>query len=510
MEIWGNRKWRYLFIGLLTAFCLLAGLFFTDALGWKSRLEANSVLAKASRDLSQYEISAVFDPARKTLACRQKVEYRNRSGQELTRLYFHLYPNAYRSEEKPVFEERDMMRAYPNGFSPGSLDMDTIRINGKEADFTIGGYSEDLLMLILKRSLKPGEALSIEMHYQVWMPNCFGRFGYGDHTYKAANWYPIACVHDKNGWNLDRYYAIGDPFYSDTANYEVAIKAPSDYVLAATGECKKKDGRDGNTVWQFHAPAVRDFAWIASKDFQTASRRVGPATVTSYYYTEETGERALDYAASAMKFYNQSFGKYPYRHFSVVEADFFIGGMEYPNLIMMDHSLYAPGETDSLELVTAHETAHQWWYGLVGNNEVRDAWMDEGLTEYSTVLYYGNRYGANQEKKVYHSTMGEGKYSYLPYYIKSAKVDETIHRPSYEFSDGTLYDLQVYGKGAMMFHDIQRKMGRATFLQTLQEYCRKYQFRNVDKEDMIHTFRQVTGRDWERNFNKWLYDEEHE
>ena len=297
MEIWGNRKWRYLFIGLLTAFCLLAGLFFTDALGWKSRLEANSVLAKASRDLSQYEISAVFDPARKTLACRQKVEYRNRSGQELTRLYFHLYPNAYRSEEKPVFEERDMMRAYPNGFSPGSLDMDTIRINGKEADFTIGGYSEDLLMLILKRSLKPGEALSIEMHYQVWMPNCFGRFGYGDHTYKAANWYPIACVHDKNGWNLDRYYAIGDPFYSDTANYEVAIKAPSDYVLAATGECKKKDGRDGNTVWQFHAPAVRDFAWIASKDFQTASRRVGPATVTSYYYTEETGERALDYAA---------------------------------------------------------------------------------------------------------------------------------------------------------------------------------------------------------------------
>jgi hypothetical protein len=127
-----------------------------------------------------------------------------------------------------------------------------------------------------------------------------GRFGYGDNMYKAVNWYPIASVYDENGWNLDRYYAIGDPFYSDAANYRVQIQAPADYLIAATGDIKREKRAKITVIWEFDAPAVRDFAWLAGNQFQTASKKVGKTTITSYYFTEQAGKQALDYAAESL------------------------------------------------------------------------------------------------------------------------------------------------------------------------------------------------------------------
>jgi hypothetical protein len=507
MKFLKNRKIRCLLICLFIAAILLAGLFYVHILGLKGKLNVNPKLVEAAKGLNQYEILVDFDPVNKSLQCEQKLEYINHSEKELTHLYFHLYPNAFRYEEKPVFDKAEMMRAYPNGFSSGSLDMELVLIDGKESDFVIGGYSENLLMLLVDGSLQPGETASIEMKYTVHMPNCLGRFGYGDNTFKAVNWYPIASVYDDSGWNLDRYYSIGDPFYSDAAIYKVTIKAPKDYIIASTGDIIKEVEKDGVKTWQIEALAVRDFAWLASDHFITASKDVGHTTVTSYYFTEEMGERALDYAAASLKFFNESFGEYPYRHFSVVESDFFIGGMEYPNLIMMDQSLYSPYYMDALELVTVHETAHQWWYGLVGNNQVADAWIDEGLTEYSTLLYYGHRYGLEREQDIYKSMIAEGKYNYLQVYAGPEKIDETIHRPSYEFPDWIIYDILVYGKGAMMFHELRMEMGDDLFFKALREYFEKHQFANVDKEDMIRIFNQSTDQKWEEHFNKWLYDE---
>lgn len=197
MRIQINRNMKYLLIGLLIAALLLGGLVYAGVLKLGGGVDGNPKLVQASEGLNQYEISAEFDPAAKTLQCTQKVEYINRSGKDLTHLYFHLYPNAFQYEDKPVFDKGEMKRAYPNGFSPGSLDMKEVRVEGKESEFIIGGYSENILMLLLDGSLAPDEAVSIEMHYTVQMPNSLGRFGYGDNTYKAVNWYPIASVYDE-------------------------------------------------------------------------------------------------------------------------------------------------------------------------------------------------------------------------------------------------------------------------------------------------------------------------
>lgn len=507
MKVLLKKHKRYLVAGVLIAIFLLLGLYFLGARSG-TIYPLTSELARASKNLNQYEIKVEFDPDAKMLTCSQRVEYINKSEDWLTHLYFHLHPNSYTYENKPVFDKSEMHRAYPKGFSPGSLEVENVLINGQQADYIVGGYSENILMLVLPEDLGPRDKAVIEMEYRVVLPYCHGRFGYGDNMYKAVNWYPIASVYDENGWNLDRYYAIGDPFYSDAANYRVQIKAPADYLIAATGDFKKSKSKDNYILWEFDAPAVRDFAWLAGNQFQTASKKVGKTTITSYYFTEQAGKQALDYAAESLEFFNEIFGEYPYPRFNVVESDFYIGGMEYPNLIMLDYNLYQISDLEYLELVTVHETAHQWWYGLVGNNQITDAWLDEGLTEYSTILYYGHRYGQQKEEEVYNSIMGKGKYNNMQFLIHSDNLDETIHRPVYEFSNWMIYDLLVYGKGAMLFHSLREEMGDELFFRGLRVYFQENCYKNADKTDLIRAFNQVSDQDWHQHFDNWLYDNE--
>jgi hypothetical protein len=510
---------KILLISLAAVLLLAASLFLSKASGFFSSiplpLQTAPELLQASKGLNKYDIEVEFDPDAKRLICSQRVNYINKTGKSLTHLYFHLYPNAYKYENKPVFEKSDMVRAYPNGFSPGYLNLHKVLAAGKEVEYIIDGYSDNILMIILNEDLNTGDALNIEMEYTVQLPNCLGRFGYGDNMYKIVNWYPIACVYDEKGWNLDPYYAVGDPFYSDAANYRVSIYAPADYTIAATGEHVSKKEKGDFSLWEIYAPAVRDFAWMAGNTFQTVTRKAGRTTVTSYYYTPESGEKALDYAAESLAIFNDIFGEYPYSRFEVVESDFYIGGMEYPNLIMLDHSLY---EDDSsyLELIAVHETAHQWWYGLVGSNQIQDAWIDEGLTEYSTILYYGQRYGPDKEKEMYESIMGKGKYRMLSLLLDiyrdaandfSNGIDETIHRPVYEFSDWKIYDLLVYGKGAMLFHSLREELGDELFFKGLQRYFQEFIFKNVKKSDLINAFNKISNDNWDEFFDRWLYDE---
>ncbi|MFO7154249.1 MAG: M1 family metallopeptidase [Caldicoprobacter oshimai] len=488
---------------VILACMLLAG---AGLLYWSSvaRPGADAELLKASEGLNWYGIAVVFDPEQAKLSCTQTVEYKNNHNVEFDRLYFHLYPNAFRDEDRVPFFAEEKQRAYPNGFSPGWLDIELVTVNGNSVEFNIGGYSSDILSIVLSTPLKPGQIARIDMIYTVKLPNCIGRFGYGQHTFNVTNWYPIVGVYDYTGWNTDPYYPIGDPFYSDVANYRVEIKAPSDYTIAATGEAINVKVEGDYKVWEFQALAVRDFAWIASKDFEVLSRSVDGITVYSYFLPEsrDGGEKVLDCAAAAVEIFNRRFGRYPYSQLSVVQSDFFVGGMEYPCLVMIDQSLYGR-EQQWLEYVTVHETAHQWWYAVVGNDQIDEAWLDEALTEYSTILYYENRYGEDVGKEVYDNVIVNGKCSYLQKYHVQGLV-HTIDQPVYRFTDWLTYDLVVYGKGASLFNDLRQAVGHQTFYRILQEYYEDNKFKNATAVQLIKACEEVTGKSWEDFFEKRL------
>ena len=142
---------------------------------------------------------------------------------------------------------------------------------------------------------------------------------------------------------------------------------------------------------------------------------------------------------------------------------------------MIDKNLYNENSKFLLEYVIAHETAHQWWYSVVGNDEISEPWLDEALTEYSTVLYFENKYGEEMRDKLI-KTMEVQSENYKG-------VD--IFRSSTEFKNSTEYSLNVYTKGAVLFNEIRKKVGDKIFFETLQEYYNNYMFQNVNKTKFI-------------------------
>ena len=174
----------------------------------------------------------------------------------------------------------------------------------------------------------------------------------------------------------------------------------SKYKLATTGEIVEQKTDTEKTLYTIDAKLVRDFAFILSDKFTINKTKYKDMLINTYNLNENMSQEAVDVAKSSIDIFSNLFGDYPYNTYSVVASDFFIGGMEYPMLVMIDESLYNNENKFLLEYVIAHETAHQWWYSVVGNDEISEPWLDEALTEYSTVLYFEQKYGKETGDKL--------------------------------------------------------------------------------------------------------------
>ncbi|SHE90556.1 Peptidase family M1 [Caldanaerobius fijiensis DSM 17918] len=465
---------------------------------------ASSFLVYHSFTISRnntYEITAIFDPVNKTITAVQKTFYVNKSDVTFGELFFHIYPNAFSSEKTAPFLPDEFYKAYPEGFAPGWIQIKSVRISGKNVPFKVEGKDNTILKLSLLRPLKSGKSIPIYISYVIKLPPSVGRFGYGRYTYNITNWYPIACVYDDKGWHKDPYYILGDPFYSDVANYRVLLRAPAGYVVASTGDIKSISIDGDIKSWSIVAENVRDFAMIISNKFKVVSEKVDGITVKSYYFSQDDfGRRALKYARDALKFFSEYIGPYPYKQYSVVQADFYVGGMEYPNLVMIDGDLYTRSNIFDMEYVIAHETAHQWWYGIVGNDEVNEAWLDEGLTEYSTILYLERYYGKSIADNVFSKAIERP----FEEFIASAKNTCTL-RSLPQFERWEDYINLTYNKGAVMYSRLRKLVGDNIFNQILREYYSEYRYKNATTQDLIDVATKVYGKDLGGFFQEWLY-----
>ena len=463
-----------------------------------SVFESNILVQKS---MGTYDINADFDPVEKILTGQQKVTYTNNEKISFDSLYFHLYPNAFKTEKNAPFNKNEMKKAYPKGFETGYIHINTIKSDEKALKHTIMGLGDSVLKVDLSKELKPGEKIEIVFEFYVKIPPSCGRFGYGKDTINLGNWYPVIAVFDKKGWNLDPYYAIGDPFYSNTSNYRVSILAPKEYILASSGNLIKKEEINGKLRWTLEANNVRDFAMIMSGKFHVLTDEVNGVKIYAYSIGEEFGPLALETARDAIEIFGNLYGKYPYEQFSVAASDFFIGGMEYPNLVFIDKTLYTEDAKQMMEYVIAHEVGHQWWYGIVGNDEVNEPWLDEALTEYSTVLYYENKYGKETKDRVYKNMIA--KY-YYAYENSQPKKEMIVYRGIKEFQDSLEYQMLVYYKGAMFMENLRKELGDDVFFKAMRVYFDKYKYKNATTEDFVKVCEHISNKNMRENFKKWL------
>ncbi len=456
------------------------------------------------KNLNSYDMSVELDLADKLLIGESNISYVNNENIDLDKIYFHIYPNAYKREATVPVAPEDFDVAYSEGFKPGFIDITSVSSNNKSLLYNIEGTGETILSITPDSKLKPGERIEISIEFKVTIPQVDDRLGYGADSFNFGNWYPIAAVYDASGWNLDPYYPMGDPFYSDVSNYRVNITVPEKVIVASTGEAVEERVVEDKKTYTFEEKSVRDFAWVASDKFKVDVEDVDGIKVKNYYLygSKDRNEFAMTAAKNSIKIYNKIYGKYPYKTFSVVATQF-ISGMEYPGIVFINKDYYF-NNTDKfyLEVTIAHEVAHQWWYSTVGNDEVDEAWVDESLAAYSEVIYYentqGKEYGDSYMKNDYIKVYND--------YKNQIQNGEKILQPVFDFKSLNDYAVLVYYKGAMMHDAIRKEVGDEVFFKILRTYYDKYKFKNATSQDYINVVEEVTGKQWDEFFDKWLLD----
>lgn len=454
---------------------------------------------------NHYAIEAVLDTANKVLTAEQKVTYVNNESVELPELYFHIYTNAFKKKETAPFLFDDFSRAYSRGFQPGYSEISSVELsdgqNRKALEYSLQGEGETILKVKLAEPLQPKKSIELQLKYKVIIPPAGERFGYGEGNINMGNWYPVAAVYDADGWNLDKYYSIGDPFYSDAADYTVTIKAPKEYMIAGSGAITEEKAEGDSRSWRFEAKSMRDFAFIAGDRFQVAEDKAGDTIVKSYYIKghEKKGKEALEYGKRSIEIFNSSFGKYPYPTYSIVETEF-PSGMEYPGLVYINTRYYDNDYNgDNLLFTTVHETAHQWWYAVVGNDQIDEAWLDEGFATYSEGVFTEMEYGRGN---------GEMYYAYFEETAKEdleAKAyDGIILKSLNRYANWDDYGPAVYTGGAVLLNEIRRQVGDEAFFRIMKTYYRDYTFKIATTEDFLRVCEEVSGKEFDDIFNKHL------
>lgn len=503
------KKW---IARIMIALCIISTIALVVVIFTGCTASAKSV----SENLTNYDLNLTFNDENMTVTGVQKVDYKNNTDICLNQLKFHLYPNAFREGAKisPVSLTNEH-KAYPNGKSYGRIDIKSAKVSGMNCSlklndldninnpsYQITGKDENILQINLTKELFPDDRIEIEMEYLITLPNVNHRFGYGDNTINLGNFYPIACVYENGDFKTDLYHYNGDPFYSEMANYNLSITFPNKYKMASSGNLSSSNSSVNLTTNTITATAVRDFAIVLSDQFEVISKDCNGVSVSYYYFSDTDPEKSLETACKSITTFNNLIGKYPYKTLSVVEANFVHGGMEYPNLIYIasditDHTQY--------EQVIVHETAHQWWYNVVGNSEYDNGWLDEGLTEYTTALYYE----INPNEGVDKNAIIKNAYSNYQMFVEVysgvyGDLDTSMDRNLSEFKTEPEYVYLTYVKGMLMFDTLREILGFEKFKKCLQQYYSDNAFKIAKPENMISSFEKASKTKLESIFNAWI------
>lgn len=486
---------KYRILAVICVVILSAGVL--GGCGGRSNFES------LSHEITSYRIDAELNYDDKTLHAKMEVDYHNNSSVDFDELKFHLYPNAFR-EDATTFcaaSPTQKSKVYPNGFSEGGISICSVKQNCETVNFSIGGEDKNLLIIPVA-TLKSGARVKLDIEFDLVIPNCNHRFGYGDNTLNLGNWYPVACVFEDGNFVTDGYSTNGDPFFSEVANYTVSITYPQRLILASSGDLVDESVDKEKKTSMYSGKVTRDFALVFSEKFEVISASVGSKTVSYYYFDDDKATENWDAASEALTTFSEMFGEYPYANLTVVKADFFQGGMEYPTLVYVSSGLDID---DEYKEAIIHEVAHQWWYGVVGNNECEYAWIDEGLAEYSTALFYDQNPKYNKTSQ---QVLGQTLSSYLLFCDVYREVydnlDTSMNRNIHDFNTETEYVYLTYVKGVLMFDSIGDIIGEAKMQKALKHFYEQNKFGIATPSDLIEAFETVTHKKLAGYILSWL------
>ena len=445
-----KRRWQPLVAAVVVVTLIVGGI---AAAALTNRNIAPSVQPVALPEgLTQHDIDVTVSPIGDEAWVSHGVVYRNTAQTALNEVWFYAHPNAYQAEETAPFFSDEMTMAYPEGFSAGGVEDLAVIVDGQTIACRAEGPGGVHVRVPLATPLAPDETVTIAFTYTLRIPRSDGRYGYSQQEVRLCNAFLIPAVFDGQTWLLYAYGPMGDPFVHEVADYRVSIEADARFRLLATGY--SADAKPASAPRTFEAKAVREMAVVLSEKDTIAQTEVGSVQVFALADTQWQADAALDTAKESLRIFSEAYGAYPYPVFSVVASDFFIGGMEYPGLVLIDESIYAT-DAPMLEYIIAHEVAHQWWYAVVGNDQCVNPWLDETLASHATLTYYLRRYGVRTGEQVLEEFVAPGALSVYSWRDQLPPVGAPLDA----FIDAYDYSDIVYDYGAIIFEQARETFG---------------------------------------------------
>jgi hypothetical protein len=492
-------------------------------------------------------IDVRLDDVGNRLQAFEEIEYTNRSPDTLRLIYLHLWPNAYRDNRTALAGQfynqgkNDLLRTDEN--DRGYIDSLDVRVDGKDVAFSLLPDTPDIGVVTLSEPLLPGKTLILTTPFRVKLPSAFiSRLGHQMQAYYITQWYPKPAVYDREGWHAFSYLDQGE-FYGEYGRFSVTLTLPANYVVAATGlltDTAEKAwlaerandttaaGEDlgfpasseATKTLHFVADSVHDFAWFADKRFRVRKGEVhlpsGRTIDTWVYFTQNERpfwEGALAQMDTAIRMYSGLFGEYAWPQASAVDGLQAAGrDMEYPMVTLIGEC----GDPFTFDITLAHEIGHFWFYGILGSNERRHGWMDEGLANFCETEYVKAQYGSQRMPVYSMSTFGLAELVTRYWKNSHRSVQDIVYRSGASLNIDQSPDLDaaaysklnyaadVYYKPALGFDYLRQVLGDSVFRQCMHAYVNAWKFRHPQPEDMQQAFETVTGDPMEWLFRGWL------
>lgn len=492
---------------------------------------AQALLAQPERwqQRVEYQMDIDMDVDKHRFKGKQTLKYVNNSPDTLTKVFYHLYFNAFQpgsdmdnrvqflpdpddrlvvnkgTKDKPVEVSRiSLLKPSETGYQR----IDLVQQNGKPVKaFHIEGT---VLEVELNEPILPGSSTALYMEFNAQVPVQIRRSGRDNDegiSYSMTQWYPKLCEYDYQGWHAHPY--IGREFYGVWGDFDVKITLDKRFLIGGTGYLQnpneighgyEKPGtpvdlsKKERLTWHFKAPNVHDFAWAADPDYKHETAQVPGGPTLHFLYEnkpelEANWRKLQDYAVKAFQFMSATFGKYPYEQFTVIQGG--DGGMEYP----MATLITGKRTLSSLVGVTVHEGLHNWYFGVLGSNESLYPWMDEGFTSYASSITMNHlfNYGkANPSDASY-----EGYYQ-----LVNSGVEQPLITPGDHYNTSFAYWAAAYSKGAVFLAQLEYILGKPTFDRALLRYFDVWKFKHPNPNDFIRVFEKESGLelDWYREY----------
>ena len=496
-----------------------------------------------------YNITAKYTPTKRILSAFEKIKYTNNSPDTLKEIYFHIWANAYKNRNTPYVQQavsqNNLQPYYLPDSERGYCDNLNFKINGQDVKTENVIPDGEIVKLILNKPLQPGDSIEITTPFRVKVPYISSRMGIWGSAVNGitsfTQWYPKPAVYDKYGWHYFPYLDQGE-FYSEFGKFEVTISVPESYIVAATGDLKtekeykiyRQMAKEANKnkkvsypskcdtcykTLKFYQDSVHDFAWFISKQFiprfDTIKLDNGHIVELWTFNNKESDKywkNTFVRSAKRSIYYLSKWNyPYPYSTCKVVFGGTTGGGMEYPTITIIDYAYPPDNQTSpaedsiSYDEVIFHEIGHNWFYGILGFNERKYPFMDEGINtsnelRYMLTAYKGLKSNYLKNIKRYKDKNYLYQYYFSTVFLSSFGAQIPITSSSTEFSP-LAYGTEVYMKTAYLFYSLREYLSDEEYDKAMHHLFEKMAFKHPYPEDIKQAFEESTGMDL-----SWFFD----